>query len=119
MKNTPSTTKKFLAKRIKIVDESGKEITKDLNTGKDFNFSYAQFAISALNSPVEGLSTNEMRMRFKLIDKLEVAKPDQEIELDETEFNTLKNTIIATDDKKGWLRMDRDLIDFVDYIRSL
>jgi len=109
--------KVFKAKKIKIIDGSGNEILDQ--SGKEIKFSFANFAMDALNAPVSGLSTNQMRLRFKLMDRLEILNPDESIELDETEFALLQNAVIAIDDKEAWVAMSRDLPDFVDYIRSL
>ena len=111
--------KKFHAKKIKIVDEKGNELTHDPSTGKELKFSFANIAISALNSAIEGMSTNDMRMRFKIIDKMEAAEPDATINLEDAELEALKQIVVSMDDKKQWVRLDRDLVDFVDYIRKM
>lgn len=111
--------KKFHAKKIKVVNEKGDELTHYPNSDKEIKFSFANMAISALNSTVDGMSTNDMRMRFKIIDKMEAAVPDGFVNLEDAEMDALKQIVISMDDKKQWIRLDRDLVEFVDYIRKM
>jgi hypothetical protein len=111
--------KKFHAKKIKILDEHGVELTHNPTTGKEIKFSFANMAVSALNSTVDGMSTNDMRMRFKIIDKMEAVEPDGTVNLEDAEMDALKHIVISMDDKKQWARLDRDLVEFVDYIRKI
>lgn len=99
--------KKIEAKRIKAIGTDGVEI-------KDFSFK--DIALSVMYGVgTEGVTTGEMRSRFKVIDILEKMKPGTKIDIDDAHIEVLKN---ATNQAR-WTVMDRNVFDFIEYINSL
>ena len=107
----------FTAKKIKVVDANGQELLNDAN-GNPIKLSYVKFAEMSLNAPFDGISTLEMRARFKVLDKIENLNPDESVELEDAEFETLKKCVNDVDSKSAWPFLDRELIAFVDYINE-
>jgi len=101
----------FTAKKIKVVDAIGQEV-------KEAKFSQKDLAITCLNTSAEGLSVNDMRARFKVLDKIEPLEPTESVELEDSEWQTLKQCVNTVDEKKQWSVMDREIIAFVDAINA-
>lgn len=101
----------FIAKKITVIDEQGKLMP-------DVKFSHMNLAMQCLNSSAEGLSVNDMRNRFKVIDKLESLQPDESCELTDTEWATLKECVNKVDEKRGWPQISKDIVEFVDAINA-
>lgn len=93
------------------------EITKEVD-GVKSAMGYADLALVGLNSmPKEGWTTDEMRKRFRVIDKMETvvkAGIGKSIDLEDADFDTL----VATS-KINWAMMHKDLIKFDDYLQEL
>ena len=101
----------FTAKKIKVVDANGQEVT-------EAKFSHKDLAMTCLNTSAEGLSVNDMRARFKVIDKIENLEPNESAELEDALWETLKSCVNEVDSKKQWTVMDREIIAFVDIINA-
>lgn len=101
--------KTFENKKTTITESNGTE-TRILG--------FADLALVGLNAaPKEGWTTDEMRKRFKVIDKLEdviKAGLGNTVDLEDAEFEILFNT-----SKVNWAMMHRDLIKFDDYVQEL
>lgn len=77
---------------------------------------FADLALIVVRAPKrEGFGVEEMRQRFKLIDELENLGPKASVKLEDVDASTLQ-TLVA--DYK-WEAMDKEIIDFVDYIAGL
>lgn len=101
----------FTAKKIKVVDATGHEV-------KEAKLSHKDLAMTCLNTSTEGLSVQDMRLRFKVIDKIENLEPNETAELEDAEWQTLTDCVNEVDNKKQWTVMDREIIAFVDAINT-
>ena len=76
---------------------------------------FADLALVGLNAaPKEGWTTDEMRKRFKAIDKIENLKIGDKVELEDSEFEVLLQS-----SKVNWAIMHKDIVKFDDYLTSL
>ena len=77
---------------------------------------YADLALIVLRAPKQGgLGVEEMRQRFKIIDELDKLGPKASVKFEDADANFLQN--LVADFK--WEAMDKEIIDFVDYVAEL
>jgi len=94
-------------KKIKVKNQNGEDLQ---------DFSFKDIALSVMYGVgAEGVSTGEMRSRFKVIDILEKAKAGQKIQLDDAHLETLKQVTNQT----KWTVMDKNVFEFIEYLNSL
>ena len=93
------------ATNIKMQDESGKTEFMDYKK-------LIQICIN--NPPKNGWTTDEMRKRIKIEDKLENVEVGGSVELEDAEFEKLLQCIMIP-----WQFMHKDVIGFEDYLKSL
>lgn len=90
-------------------------ITKTDDRGNKVNIGFAGIANMALNSPPQGgWSTDEMRKRIKVMDKLENAEIGDSIELEDAEFEKILEC-----SQIKWKFFHKDIIAFEDYLLKL
>jgi len=98
--------KVFENKETEITEQRGEEIKK---------IGFKDLALVGLNAaPKEGWTTDEMRKRFKAIDKIENLKIGDKVELEDSEFEVLLES-----SKVNWAIMHKDIIRFDDYLTLL
>jgi hypothetical protein len=94
------------------------EITKATQEGEEIkttNLGFADLALVGLQSPPkEGWSVKDMRLIFKVIDKLETLELDQSVELADEEFDQLVKS-----SNVQWTAMHKDIVAFDDYLEEL
>lgn len=91
------------------------EITKLNEEGTKVNLGFADLASMVLNSaPQGGWTTDEMRKRIKVMDKMDKVELGQSIELEDAEFEK----ILECSNIK-WKFMHKDVIAFEDYLLKL
>lgn len=96
------------------------ELTKQVGVDKDNNpiiekLGYVDLALVGLNSPPKnGWSVGDMRVRFKVIDKLEGTPLGESVELNENEIKSIKD---SSDIK--WTTMHKDIVSYYDYLETL
>jgi hypothetical protein len=94
------------------------EITKAEQVGekiKTTNLGFADLALVGLQAPPkDGWSVKDMRMIFKVIDKLEGLDFDQSVELTDEEFDQLVKS-----SNVQWTAMHKDIVAFDDYLEEL
>lgn len=61
--------------------------------------------------PGDGFSIETMRKRFKVLERLE------SLELEDADMDEVKSAIKNMDGK--WARLDKEILDFVDYFTNL
>ena len=83
---------------------------------------YSHLIIAAMNEPVagqggapSGFSPEEMRERINIIDKIENAKLDDEVDFEDAEFIKLQACVARV----KWLKVDKEILEFTDYIKDL
>ncbi len=94
------------------------EITKATQEGEEIkttNLGFADLALVGLQAPPkEGWSVKDMRLIFKVIDKLEGLELNQSVELADEEFVQLVKS-----SNVQWTAMHKDIIAFDDYLNDL
>lgn len=102
--------KKFINKKT--------EITKATQVGeeiKTINLGFSDLALVGLQAPPkEGWSVKDMRLIFKVIDKIEALEFDKSVKLTDDEFNQLVKS-----SNVQWTAMHKDIIAFDDYLNNL
>ncbi len=82
---------------------------------KQIGINYADLMISALNlAPKGGLSVSEMRVRIKVVDKLEAQKNAKTIELEDADKELVKSCFNAM----RWGRSSKEIITFEDNLKA-
>lgn len=103
---------------MKVFTNKKTEITKATQEGEEIkttNLGFTDLALVGLQAPPkEGWSVKDMRMIFKVIDKLEGLEFDQSVELTDEEFNQLVKS-----SNVQWTTMHKDIVAFDDYLEEL
>lgn len=103
---------------MKVFINKKTEITKATQEGEEIkttNLGFADIALVGLQSPPkQGWSVGDMRLIFKVIDKLENLKFDESVELTDEEFDQL----VKSSDVQ-WTAMHKDIVAFDDYLQEL
>jgi hypothetical protein len=77
---------------------------------------YAEMCRTAINNvPRDGFTVDEMRKRLKIMDALDAAKDKAEIDIEDADLATLKHCVSEV----RWIRLDKAILAFVDYIQAL
>ena len=66
-------------------------------------------------APATGLTINDMRSRFKLIDKIEELKEDELLTVTPEELAIVKGAVLSF----KWAQPHKDVVDFGEYIEGL
>ena len=91
------------------------EITVTNEKGDKTFMSYADLAKMSLNAPPQGgWTTDEMRSRIKITDKLEGIEAGIEVQLEDAEF---KKVLEAS--KIKWKFMHKDIVAYEDHLLTL
>jgi len=100
---------------MKTFENKITEITNQVSEKEVKNLGYVDLALLGLRlTPEGGWDIEDMRQRFKLIDKLVLVDIGTDIELEDAEFDLIESTTI-----KKWAIMHKDVIAYSDYINSL
>ena len=81
----------------------------------EHKLTYVDLIRICVNTKVDGFSTDEMRKRIRILDKLDIPSPDGNINFEDADFETLKLCI----KKMRWDVIHKDIIAFEDYINNL
>lgn len=79
-------------------------------TDKTTNMTYAHLAKLTLNIPPrEGWTRKEMKLRYKIEDKLDLLEIGEETELEDAEFEKIRDLA-----NQPWQFKDREIIKYMD-----
>lgn len=94
------------------------EITRQNEQGEKEFLGYADLAkFCTDNTPRDGWDKDSMKMCIKIEDKLDNAKLDSKIELEDAEFDYLYKA--AQPESMKWAMKHKDLVAFLDYLETL
>lgn len=91
-----------------------KNVTTEIKKDENEFTNFADLSKVCVNqTPKEGLDVTEMRSRLKIMDALESA--NGEINLEDTESETLKKCVASM----KWAIMHKDLVSFIETVENL
>lgn len=95
---------------MKVIENKKTELVKN-DTEK---LKYSDLIMLCVRvAPQGGFSLEQMRPRLKIIEVCEAGKA--KLEMEDAEFAVVKQACAAM----KWAAMDKDIVDFADYIQSL
>ena len=105
--------KKFKAVKIEIVDDNGVIVTND-EKGNPFDISYKTFALNALRFPTSEIDAVKLCEITDVIRKIRPMEVNSEIELEDAEFQLLKDALLAM----KFQIVSEDWADFIHYMKN-
>lgn len=105
--------KKFHAKEVEVFDDFGNVIKTD-DKGNIIDVSFKTFALTALRFPTSDIDAVKLCEITDVIRKIKPMQTGEEIELEDAEFQILKDAVLNMKFKM----VSEDWADFVEYIRK-